>query len=72
MSKENEKLRTLLIIEGLTEETAIESCMMDSTLPGICMNDGCDYTTFVEPDQDEGWCEVCNTQSVKSLELLML
>jgi len=37
---------------------------------GICTNDGCDYTTDVEPDQDRGWCEVCGTNLVKSAPVL--
>jgi hypothetical protein len=30
------------------------------------MNEGCDFVTDVEPDQDAGWCELCNTNTVKS------
>ena len=25
----------------------------------------CDYTTGMEPDQDAGWCECCETNTVK-------
>jgi hypothetical protein len=34
--------------------------------PGICMNPGCLYTAEVEPDQRQGWCEVCGTTTVRS------
>jgi hypothetical protein len=34
------------------------------------MNAGCDYTAEMEPDQDRGWCEVCNTNSMKSALVL--
>jgi hypothetical protein len=30
------------------------------------MNPDCDYTTEVEPDQREGWCEECGTGTVRS------
>ena len=38
--------------------------------PAICMNEGCDYTTDMEPDQDQGWCEVCGTNTVASAAIL--
>lgn len=38
--------------------------------PAICMNLGCDYTTDTEPDQTRGWCECCNSNSVKSALVL--
>jgi len=39
--------------------------------PGICMNPNCDYCIDVEPDQDEGWCELCRTNTVKSFYILL-
>ena len=50
----------------------IESSMFDEVCPGICMNEGCDYTTNVEPDSDSGWCESCNTNTVHSAITLAL
>ena len=44
----------------------LEDIAFDSIAPGICLNPGCDYSTDVEPDQDRGYCEICETQSVKS------
>jgi len=44
----------------------IDSYALDDVVPGICMNQDCEYTTEVEPDQREGWCEECDTPSVKS------
>jgi len=38
--------------------------------PAICMNDGCDYTAEMEPDQDRGWCEACGTNTVASALIL--
>lgn len=68
-----EKAKTLADVEGfddpfdLAQENAI-----DSVNPGICLNPDCCYTTEVEPDQREGWCEECDTQSVCSITELML
>lgn len=70
MSKQ-EKLETLVEIEGYADEVELmEAATFDSVAPGICLNDGCDYTTQVEPDCRDGYCEVCGTQTVVSgLEL---
>ena len=48
-------------IEGLLEAAAF-----DSVSPGICLTEGCGYTCEVEPDQDEGYCELCGRQTVMS------
>jgi hypothetical protein len=58
LSVEQQKLAALLQSEGYdTLEELLEAVFSDSVSPGICMNSGCDYTTEVEPDQTEGWCE---------------
>ncbi|MBE3145398.1 MAG: hypothetical protein IMZ61_15975 [Planctomycetes bacterium] len=64
------KLGDLARIEGMTEEELLEQATYDSVAKGICTNPGCDYTTEVEPDQDKGYCEVCNTNTVKSCLVL--
>ena len=65
------KLDKLIDIEGYESlEEMAEAVFSDSVSPGICMNDGCDYTTEVEPDQDRGWCDECSTNSVKSALVL--
>lgn len=64
------KLQQLCEIEGKTDMELFEEGTFDSVCQGICMNDGCDYTTEVEPDCREGWCEVCDTQSVTSALIL--
>ena len=38
--------------------------------PAICINSDCDYTTDMEPDQDRGWCEECETNTVQSCLIL--
>ena len=68
---DQEKLQTLAESEGYDDPMdMIEACAMDSVNPGICMNEGCDYTTEVEPDSDSGYCEECGTNSVKSASML--
>jgi hypothetical protein len=71
-SNDEKKLAALqLQSEGYdTLEELLEAVFSDSVSPGICMNDGCDYTTEVEPDQTQGWCEVCGTNTVKSAPIL--
>lgn len=48
----------------------LERATFDSVSPGICTNEGCDYSTEVEPDSDSGWCENCETNTVKSALML--
>lgn len=68
---ETSKLKILADAEGfLTIEDLMAEAAFDSVVPGICENDGCDYTTEVEPDCDEGHCECCQTNTVKSAFVL--
>jgi hypothetical protein len=60
------KLDSLAEEWGFTVAEFIEEYALDDVVPGICLNPGCDYTTEVEPDQREGWCEICGTTSVRS------
>lgn len=48
-----------------------EEYISDSVCPGICTNPDCDYTTEVEPDCRDGYCEECKTQSLKSVMVLI-
>jgi len=67
-----DKLQTLADIEGFEDGMAMaEELHTESVIPGICMNEGCEYSTGVEPDCAKGWCEECNTGSVKSFLMLM-
>jgi len=65
------KLNELLDQEGMTMEEFLEEYALDSMVPGICMNDGCDYSTCYEPDQSEGWCDNCQTNTVCSALVLL-
>jgi len=67
------KIDTLMEVEGYAnEEDLMDDFSFGSAVPGICMNQGCDYTTDVEPDQCAGWCEKCSTNTVRScIELIL-
>jgi hypothetical protein len=65
------KLAKLKDIEGYdTIEQLAEAILSDSVSPAICMNEGCDYTAEMEPDQDAGFCEECRTNSMHAALIL--
>lgn len=65
------KLEQLAKDEGFKDPMdLIEANHTDSVVPGICMREGCNYSTGVEPDQSEGWCEACEANTVKSCLIL--
>lgn len=63
---DSEKLIDLLDSEGMQEEEFLDEYGFSAVVPGICLTPGCSYVTNVEPDQAEGWCELCGTQTVCS------
>ena len=66
------KIDDLMEVEGYEDFDELMEYAQDSVNVGICMNEGCDYTTQVEPDCDSGWCELCDTNTVKSATELIL
>ena len=64
------KLKKLCEIEGISEMEMLENATFDGSCPAICMNKNCNATYDYEPDQNEGWCEECQTNSVKSCLIL--
>jgi hypothetical protein len=70
MATDIEKLKQLSEIEGVSEEELLEQAAVGGECKGICITDGCSYTTSIEPDQDAGYCEVCGTGTVKSCLVL--
>ena len=48
----------------------LAASISDSVCPAICMTEGCDYTTEMEPDQEEGYCEACGGNTVVSALVL--
>jgi len=67
---DEEKLDQLSEQEGLSVDEMLEEGTFNSICPAICMNVGCNYTASMEPDQDRGYCEDCNTNSMKSALVL--
>ncbi len=66
-----EKLRKLAESEGHESvNDLLEAAAFDSVVPAICVAEGCEYTTEMEPDQDRGYCEACGRQSVHSCLVL--
>jgi hypothetical protein len=66
-----QKLAKLLEIEGYDDITALaEAVIGDTVSPAICMNEGCDFTCEMEPDQDRGWCEECRANSMQAAPVL--
>ena len=49
-------------------ENLLEEFITDSVAPGICTE--CGYTTEYEPDQEKGYCEICNKNTVISAMVL--
>lgn len=64
------KLEELADALDMNVDELLESAAIDSVVPGICTNDGCDFTAEYEPDQDAGWCEECDTGTVASALIL--
>lgn len=65
MSLRKEKLHKLIAIHGFADGLAlVEAALSDTVCPAICMNAGCSYTEEMEPDQREGWCPECQTNTL--------
>lgn len=67
MSLRKEKLKKIIAIGGFADELAlISESLLGAVCPAICMNPECSYTEDLEPDQQEGWCPECRTNTMKS------
>jgi hypothetical protein len=70
-AEQRAKLAKLIAIEGYESiEQLAEAILSDSVSPAICMNEDCDFTCEMEPDQDAGYCEECRTNSMQSALIL--
>lgn len=67
---DKQKLDELADIEGMEVQEMLERAVTDSVVPAICMTFACDYVEQMEPDQDQGWCDVCEKNTVKSCLIL--
>jgi hypothetical protein len=66
-----QKLAKLLEAEGFdTFEDLAQAVVGDSVSPAICVNEDCNFTCEMEPDQHRGWCEECRTNSMQSALVL--
>jgi hypothetical protein len=71
LSHKAAKLMKLCDIEGFRHvEDLLKASVTDSICPAICMTEGCDYSTEMEPDQDAGYCESCGGNTVTSALVL--
>ena len=71
LSPKAAKLMKLCELEGYKRlYDLLKACTADSVCPAICMTEGCDYTTEMESDQDEGYCEACGGNTVASALVL--
>jgi hypothetical protein len=60
------KLAKLIEIEGYD---SVED-LSDAVSPAICMNEDCNFTCEMEPDQDVGYCEECRTNTMQAALVL--
>jgi len=71
LSHKAAKLMKLCDLEGYKRlHDLLKASVTDSICPAICMTEGCDYTTEMEPDQDAGYCEACGSNTVVSALVL--
>jgi hypothetical protein len=65
------KLMKLCDLEGYKRlHDFLKAAAVDSVCPAICMTEGCDHTTEMEPDQSEGYCEACGGKTMTSALVL--
>ena len=71
ISNKGAKLMKLCEMEGFkTLNQMLRRAAADSVCPAICMTEGCNHTTEMEPDQDHGYCEECGSNTVTSALVL--
>ena len=67
MSLRSQKLQTLIEVGGYADELElVGESLVDAVCLAICMNPECSYTDDLEPDQREGWCPECRTNTMTS------
>ena len=66
------KLERLLKAEGYASiEELYPVVLGDVVSPAICIDPDCDYICKMEPDQTEGYCEECGSNTVVSALILI-
>jgi hypothetical protein len=65
------KLSKLIEIEGYDDiEQLAKVVLSDAVSPAICMNEDCNFTCEMEPDQDAGYCQECHTNTMTAALVL--
>lgn len=73
IERAKELLEILADAEGFDDPyDLVEANITDSIVPCICSNDDCGYTSSLEPDSREGYCEDCESHSLISCIELMI
>ncbi len=71
LSNKGAKLMKLCEMRSFkTLDQLLRLAATDSVCPAICMAEGCDHMTDLEPDQDCGYCEACGGNTVTSALVL--
>jgi hypothetical protein len=71
LSNKGAKLMVLCDLEGFKRlDDLLQAAATDSVCPAICMTEGCNYTTEMEPHQDRGYCESCGGNTMMSALIL--
>jgi hypothetical protein len=71
LSNKAAKLMKVCEAEGFDNlDDLLALSVVDSVCPAICMTEGCDHTTEMEPDQTEGYCEACGGNTFVSVLVL--
>jgi len=67
LTEKAKKLMRLCQIEGYANvHDLIQAVALDTVCPAICMTEGCEHTAEMEPDQREGYCESCGSNTMAS------
>ena len=43
---------------------------VDNICPAICINEDCDYSSDLESDQEKGWCDECQANTMQSFLII--
>jgi hypothetical protein len=71
LSTKAAKLMKLCDVEGFDSiEDLLRASTTGRVCPAICMTEGCDYTTEMKPNQQDGYCEACGGNTVVSALVL--
>lgn len=66
----NAKIRMIAERKNIPIIHLLSESITDVVVPGICVNDKCNNIIDVEPDQKQGFCENCKTNTIKSVLII--